>query len=336
MAEDESQDSAAQRHGGDLDRARARFGGARAEWLDLSTGINAVPYPASPPPAEALTRLPDASLLRHAEEAARAAYGASSEAAVVATAGAQAAIDAIPRLFAPGRAAVLGPTYSEHVAALRRAGWDASEIESPEEAGDADALVIVNPNNPTGRVFTPELLWPHLRPDRLLISDESFADVAPAVSAARAAGRPGLVILRSFGKFYGLAGLRLGFALTDKALGARLRAALGPWPVSGPALAIGAEALADPAWRDETRRRLTACAERLDGLAQVAGWRLVGGCGLFRTYFCGDAAEIQARLAERRIWTRRFDYAPSWLRLGPPGDEAGWARLEAALAEIAR
>lgn len=321
-------------HGGDLDRARARFGGARADWLDLSTGINAAPYPAAPPPLDALARLPDRALNERAEAAARAAYGAPVDAEVVATAGAQAAIETAPRLAPRGRVAILQPTYSEHAAAFRRAGWTVEDVVSEADAEDADALVVVNPNNPTGHRLTAEATLALIRPNRLLIVDESFADVAPDISVAGAAGRPGLMVLRSFGKFYGLAGLRLGFALTDPALGARLRAALGPWPVSGPALAIGAAALADDDWRVETRRRLAEDGARLDALAAARGWRPVGGCDLFRTVECGDAAAVQEALARRRIWTRRFDYAPSWLRFGLPGDAAGWARLEAAVEEL--
>ncbi|MCI4663577.1 MAG: threonine-phosphate decarboxylase CobD [Neomegalonema sp.] len=337
MGQEQESRKDGQTHGGDLDRARAIYGGAREEWLDLSTGINSAPYPAAAPPLDSLARLPDRLLTQQAVDAARAAYAAPARASIVAAAGAQPVIDALPRLSPPARAAIVGPTYTEHGIAFRRAGWETVEVDSPNEAGadSASALVIVNPNNPTGRLFEPERLEALIRPDRLLIIDESFADVTPSHSLAPRAGQSGLVILRSFGKFYGLAGLRLGFALCSAELAEKLTVELGPWPVSGPALSIGAGALADHSWRATTRQRLAADRARLDALASRAGWRLIGGCDLFRSYDCGDAGATQSSLAEHKIWTRRFDYAPSWLRLGLPGDATGWARLRDALERLA-
>ena len=195
-----------------------------------------------------------------------------------------------------------------------------------------DAVVVVNPNNPDGRHRMPADLLLLAEQNGLLVVDESFADVAPAVSLCPALGDPGVIVLRSFGKFYGLAGLRLGFALGAEEDIARLRELAGPWPVSGPALAAGRVALADRAWAEATRARLDADAERLDRLARQANWRLVGGTALFRLYDTADAGAAQARLARRRIWSRTFPYAPSWLRLGLPGSELEWTVLAEALA----
>ena len=162
--------------------------------------------------------------------------------------------------------------------------------------------------------------------------DESFVDAEPGESVCPAlAAAPGVVALRSFGKFHGLAGLRLGFALGDAAEIGRLRRAAGPWPVSGPALFAGRLALADAPWAAATRSRLAAEVPRLDALAAGAGWRLVGGTSLFRLYDTGDPG-APARLARGRVWSRAFAYAPRWLRLGLPGGEAEWRRLAAALA----
>jgi cobalamin biosynthetic protein CobC len=90
--------------------------------------------------------------------------------------------------------------------------------------------------------------------------------------------------------------------------------------------------LTDSTWQTETRTRLARDADRLDALAARAGWSLVGGTNLFRTYDTGDAMAARAHLARARIWTRAFPYSTGWLRLGLPGDAAGWNRLEQALA----
>ncbi len=314
-------------HGGDLTAAMARWGGAREEWLDLSTGVNPVPWPIPPLSVAAWTRLPEREAETRLVAAARAAWGAR-DGAVVPAPGAQALIQLVPRLRPPGRVGVVGPTYAEHAAAFAAEGWTVEPLEAPR--GGLDALVVVNPNNPDARRWAPEALAGF--DAGLLVVDESFADPEPALSAAPQAGRPGLVVLRSFGKFYGLAGVRLGFALADARDGARLAALLGPWATSGPALEIGAAALADAAWTAATRERLAADAARLAALGAAAGWREVGRTALFVTFATPDAGAARDRLAAARIWSRAFPYSASWLRLGLPGDAAAWARLAAALA----
>ena len=313
-------------HGGNLAETVARFGGRAAEWLDLSTGINPVPYPVGAVPERAWARLPDRDAFAAAEDAARACYGAADGAGVVAGAGASALIRVVPRLMRPGTVAIPGPTYNEHATAFREAGWQVVDRPGPGTI----AAVIVNPNNPDGRRWEPGELMLMAEALPLLVVDESFMDVTPEGSLA-AEARDGLVVLRSFGKFYGLAGARLGFALTGAGTARRLAALLGPWPVSGPALDIGARALADRAWAAATRARIQADCARLVATGRGAGWRLVGEAGLFATFETGDAAATQARLAEARIWSRIFPWSPGWLRLGVPGDEAGWRRLETAL-----
>lgn len=314
-------------HGGNLAEAVARFGGRADDWLDLSTGINPAPYPVGGMPPEAWTRLPDRTAFAAAETAARGAYGAAEGAQVVAGSGASALILAVPRLMRPGTVAIPGPTYSEHAAAFRAAGWRV--VERPD-AGTS-AAVIVNPNNPDGRRWEPGEIMLMAEALPLVVVDESFMDLTPADSVVPRAGRGGLVVLRSFGKFYGLAGARLGFAVTGAATARHLRALLGPWPVSGPALAAGATALADRDWAGATRARLRGDCARLVGLGEAAGWRLVGEAGLFATFETADAAAARARLARDRIWSRVFPWSDRWLRLGLPGDAAGWRRLEEAL-----
>ncbi|WP_353474406.1 threonine-phosphate decarboxylase CobD [Salipiger sp. H15] len=322
--------STARDHGGNLDAAMARFGGDRAAWLDLSTGINPDPYPVPPIPAEAWAVLPRRSDMARLIAAARAAYGCPAR--IVAVNGAQGAIQIVPMLRAPGRAAVLAPTYNEHAAALRAGGWEVTEARDLDALAGADLAVVVNPNNPDGRRTPPEALAALAGRVGLLVVDESFGDPEPGLSLAPRLGSelPNVVVLRSFGKFYGLAGLRLGFALAHGALGDRLAELAGPWPVSGPAIEIASAALLDKDWQTETTARLTHGAAKLDALARGAGWQLVGGSPLFRTYATPDARAAQEHLAARRIWTRVFPYSESWIRLGlPPSDR--WDQLEAAL-----
>ena len=320
-------------HGGDPDRARARWG--EGDWLDLSTGINPVPYPLPPLPEAAWTALPTATALRGLGDAARLAYATPLDAVPVA--GAQAAIQIVPRLAPPGRAAVLSPTYNEHAGALSSQGWQVAAAEDADALRGADIAIVVNPNNPDGRVTAGDTLLRLAGTVGLLVVDESFADATPGVSVAGRSDLPGnVLILRSFGKFYGLAGLRLGFALARPDLAARVGTLAGPWAVGGPAIAVGCAALADDAWRRRTLDRLAADADRLDRLAARAGWRLVGGTPLFRTYATGDAAAAQDRLARARIWSRIFPYSDRWLRLGLPGTDDGWRRLEDALTPPSR
>jgi cobalamin biosynthetic protein CobC len=332
-------------HGGDLDAARAAFPDAPEPWLDLSTGINPAAYPLPKLAPTAWTRLPGAGALAALEEAARRAYGAAPEVCVVAAPGSQALIQLLPRLLRPGRVAVLAPTYGEHAPAWRAAGHSVTEVRDPAECDQADVVVLTHPNNPDGRVL-PQAMLAELGAraakateagrDALLVIDEAFADVMPGVSYAPDLSRSGrAVVLRSFGKFFGLAGLRLGFALTgDAELAGRLRALLGPWAVSGPAIAIGTAALSDVAWQQGMRATLDQAAARLDALLVEAGFSVLGGTPLYR-FVASEAAERwYDALGRRGILVRRFPDQPQRLRFGLPG-ERDWARLADALASCA-
>ncbi|MFL7900131.1 threonine-phosphate decarboxylase CobD [Azospirillum argentinense] len=310
-------------HGGDLGAARAAFPGAPEPWVDLSTGINPWPYPLPPIPIDAWARLPDRAAETALREAAAACYGAPSADRVAAAGGSQALIQILPRLRRPGTVAVLGPTYAEHAAGWAKAGHRVTEVESLEGC-DADVVVVVNPNNPDGRIVPPETLLALAERQTArggwLVVDEAFAEVTPERSVASEAGRAGLVILRSFGKFFGLAGVRLGFLLGEPALVRDLRAAVGPWAVSGPALTVATAALSDSAWITATRRRLTEAAARFDGRLAVAGLRVAGGTSLFRLIDDPQAAGLYDALGRAGVLVRRFDYRQDWLRVGLPVD----------------
>ena len=317
-------------HGGNLDVAVKRYGGRLDDWIDLSTGINRRPYPVGELQSRHWSALPSCSDIDSLHEAARQAY--ATTAPVLATAGAQAAIQLLPRLAAGGRARILAPTYNEYAAVLNAAGWSVEDVADLEALAGVDLAIVVNPNNPDGRQHDPAKLLALLPRVGRLIVDESFADAVPGLSLAPEAGRPGLVILRSFGKFYGLAGLRLGFVLGDEADVAALAGMLGPWPISGAAIEIGRRALLDRDWASATIARLASASSWLDALAKGVDWTLVGGTPLFRLYETRDANAAQERLAGARIWSRVFKNRPSWLRLGLPGSDEERARLAAALS----
>ena len=305
-------------HGGGIDAAITQYGGSRATWLDLSTGINPVPYPMPDLPRDAWTALPDKAAFARLSANARQFWNVPQGASIIAATGASAIIAAMPHVLPQGRVSIPGPTYNEHGAAFAAAGWALDQDPS-------HAQVAVHPNNPDGRMWqAAELTAPYV------IIDESFCDVMPDASLIGQAGRKGTVVLKSFGKFWGMAGLRLGFAIGDPEVIAKLTDLLGPWQVSGPALSIGAEALSDPHWADDTRRRLARDAQRLDDLMATTQAQLVGGTSLFRLYDVADASVVQDHLAKHHIWTRTFPYNPRWLRLGLPAPDR-WAQLEGAL-----
>jgi cobalamin biosynthetic protein CobC len=303
-------------HGGGLDAAVARYGGTRMDWLDLSTGINPVPSPVGEISANAWTALPDQGAMDRLLATARKFWNVPDGAQIVAANGASAIIAAMPQVFKGHTVIIPSPTYNEHGAAFAANGW----VVQPN--GAADVRVLVHPNNPDGRRWSmTDLTGP-------TVIDESFCDIASDASLVAAATQLEQIVLKSFGKFWGLAGARLGFAICNDAMAKRLVDLLGPWAVSGPALEVGARAFSDVAWAEATRARLAVDAARLDALV---GWKLVGGTNLFRTYAVPDAAAMQDKLAQGHVWSRIFPYSATWIRLGLPHPDR-WDQLRAALA----
>lgn len=325
-------------HGGDLTAAAARFGIPLDRWLDLSTGINPQPYPFLPPEPSAWQRLPLQAELDRLIDAAAKRYGAIDGATIVAAPGSQAILQWLPRLVSPTEITIIGPTYGEYALTFRAAGHNVALAPKLEDASSASIVVLANPNNPDGQRHAPEKLIAIAEDlaarGGFLLVDEAFADADPAVSLAAHAGKPGLVILRSLGKFYGLAGLRLGFALAPAKLAAQLRQAIGPWAISGPALAIGAQALEDAAWTAETRDRLSLASLRLADLLRRRGCEIVGGTALFQLVRHARAAALYEHLGRQGILTRAFPDEPGWLRFGLPAARK-FTRLESALAAFA-
>jgi len=322
-------------HGGRLRRAAQTYGIPLEHWLDLSTGISPFGWPVPDIPSSAWQRLPedDDGLV----EAACAYYEAPH---LLPVAGSQAAIQALPLLRPVSRVGIIAPGYTEHAHAWRRAGHHvATESADALLANVAawDVLVLIHPNNPGGERFDPaKLLQIHgelASRGGWLVIDEAFMDVTPEASVCRYTDREGLVVLRSVGKFFGLAGARAGFVCAARALLEVLQEQLGPWTLSGPARHALRHALADYAWQAHARVHLLETSERLRALLARHGCAPAAGCGLFQWCRHDDAAQIYRALAARGILTRLFDAPPS-LRFGLPPDEIAFARLDQALAEV--
>ncbi|WP_296807562.1 threonine-phosphate decarboxylase CobD [Thiocapsa sp.] len=327
-------------HGGRLRAAAARYRIPVEDWLDLSTGINPDGWPVPEVPGTAWARLPEED--DGLEEAAARCYCAPG---LLPVAGSQAAIQALPQLRVPGRVGVPTVGYQEHAQAWQRAGHTLVSLDDGnpgDELGagpdSLDVLVVINPNNPTGRRWSVSRLleWHAQLAARggWLLVDEAFMDTTPQDSLARYTERPGLIVLRSLGKFYGLAGVRVGFVLGTPDLREALRARLGPWTLSGPARHVARLALADSPWQEATRASLRLASTRLAGLLSDYGLVPTGATDLFQWVCTAEAPAIQDRLARQGIWVRRFD-VPSSLRFGLPGAEASWARLESGLRCLA-
>ena len=330
-------------HGGDLDAARRLFPAAPEPFIDLSTGINPLPYPLTRFSAGVFARLPDAAAGDAIAAVAARAYGAPSAAHVVPAPGTQVLLPMVAGLVRTGRAAVLMPTYPELPRAAALAGHAVTAVHSIEECGDAALVIVANPNNPDGRVIPRSVLVGLARDLRrrggLLVVDEAFMDAAmdagPQTGSLAADVVGGnVVVLRSFGKFFGLAGVRLGFAIAAPPLAQRLRVLLGPWAVSGPALAVGTKALADSAWIGRTRARLEKAAGKLDAVLTAGGLEIIGGTSLFRLARSPVAAALFRHLGEAGIWVRAFPDRPDWLRFGLPAKAGDRERLESALASF--
>jgi cobalamin biosynthetic protein CobC len=322
-------------HGGNLDATRRRFPGAREPWIDLSTGINAVPFSIPDLPAEIWSRLPMRSEEQALLAAAAIRYRVADPGMIVAAPGTQALIQLLPRLVPMSSVEILGPTYEEHEACWIRQGHGVSVVSDLDRSGRADVVIVVNPNNPTGRIIPLSALrtvaLALAKKNGLLVVDEAFVDVLAETASVVSDLPPATIVLRSFGKTYGLAGLRLGFAIAETSLARRIHAELGPWAVSGPALRIGKAALCDPHWLAATTARLQSDQQRLDAMLEAAGFAVIGGTPLFRLARHSEAAKIVEHLGRHGIHVRAFSREPQWLRFGLPGSETAWDRLSTAL-----
>lgn len=319
-------------HGGRLREAASRYHIPLNEWLDLSTGINPHSWPVPPLPRQCWQSLPEDD--DGLEQAAATYYGARS---LLPVAGSQAAIQALPLLRPSCRVGILSPSYAEHAAAWQRHGHHVVALNTPEietQLPSLDVLLLVNPNNPTGEQFTREklLAWHKMLEKRggWLIVDEAFADAIPGYSLAAVTGRAGLIVLRSLGKFFGLAGARVGFVLAWPALLRQIKASLGPWAVSGPSREVARLALSDRGWQMAMHQNLRTSARRLETLLRQYGLTPEGGTTLFQYCPTTEAEWLHEGLAKQGILTRLFQQ-PDALRFGLPGIDSDWQRLAQAL-----
>ena len=314
-------------------KAAWQYGIAEADWLDLSSGLAPWPFPIPDIPLRAWARLPETD--DGLEQAACEYYGATH---ILPVAGSQAAIQLLPRLRRTGKVGVLSPCYAEHAEAWRRAGYIVREVLEQEVdffLDSLDVLVVVNPNNPTGLSLTPQRLldW-HARLAQRggwLVVDEAFMDITPQLSLASQAHQVGLIVLRSFGKFFGLAGVRLGFVLAERNLLKLLAEQVGPWAVSGPKRVLGQVCLRDTVGHAQQRLRCESASQRLFDVLERHGLRPQGGCGLFQWMITDRAEQLHEFMAQRGILLRLF-VDNSSLRFGLPDTEADWLRLEQALS----
>jgi cobalamin biosynthetic protein CobC len=318
-------------HGGGLTAARACFGEGRDPWIDLSTGINPYGWPGVSSLDIDWHRLPDEADLRGLEQAGASHFGADP-AHVCAVPGTEIGLRLIGERLG-GPVFHRSPSYRTHGAMAP----DARPVAA-DRLADADGatLILANPNNPDGSLLDHAAMSDLLdrRGRGWLVVDEAFADTEAAPGmAAHVGDERRLIVFRSFGKFFGLAGLRLGFVLGPRAMIDPLRDRLGAWPLSAAAIAIGTAAYGDAPWIARTRARLTEAASALDAMLRNAGFDPIGACPLFRLIETADATALFERLARRAILTRPFDERPRWLRIGLPADRHDLARLEAALRD---
>ena len=314
-------------HGGGIEAAKREFG--EGDWIDLSTGINPQPWPGAAGIAFDWRRLPEPEHLARLERVAASHFGVDPR-HVCAVPGSEIGLRLVGALI-DGDTAHIAPGYRTHGEMIS----GSAETVWNEASSATGNLILANPNNPDGRALAPDALLASLeRGAGWLLVDEAFADAGPALSvAASVADAQRLIVFRSFGKFFGLAGVRLGFVVAPTAIVAALRARLGAWPLSEAAIAIGAAAYADAEWIEATRRRLPREAAALDAMLARHGYRAVGACPLFRLIDADDGRALFERLARRAILTRPFAGQPRWLRLGLPADAAALARLDAALGD---
>jgi cobalamin biosynthesis protein CobC len=322
-------------HGGRLHAAAKHYGIPLDQWLDLSTGINPNGWPVPSLLASAWNRLPEDD--DGLEATARDYYGTPH---LLPVAGSQAAIQALPQLIQACRVTVVRPSYAEHAHAWASNEHRVTSVAVPElndAVTSSDVVILANPNNPTGNLFSHGMLleWRKQLAERggWLIVDEAFIDATPPASLTSFCPLPGLVVLRSLGKFFGLAGARVGFVCAEPSLLQRLKTSLGPWTVATPSRRVAALALEDHAWQKTCRGKLKLASARLAALLQRHGLTPQGGTDLFQWLPTVRAAQIHDGLARRGILTRYFNDPPS-LRFGLPGTEDDWSRLDGSLGAV--
>lgn len=325
-------------HGGNLDDAMKRYGGEPGDWIDLSTGISPRPYPFDPeqPALRRFQALPLKSAEQELLHTARAYYRLNDDMQICASPGTQALIQWLPALYRDRDVTVVGPTYNEHLRQWKKTARTLSTSHDLPKRERSDIVVVCNPNNPDGRRIAPIKLADLAADQRvdLLIVDEAFADLDPQLSIIPHIKSPNVIVLRSFGKFFGLAGIRLGFAISDLRHISLIEDALGPWAVSEPALSIGKDALANEDWQQGHQRYLEKQTRTLIAMLEANGIRVMGSTHLFVLCQVDNAESFQNTLAQHKIWVRVFGEDDGRVRLGLPASDDEFERLGAALSSL--
>jgi len=322
-------------HGGQLQLYAERYQRPIDEWLDISTGINPNGWPVPTLPSSVWSRLPE-----HNDGLHQAASDYYQTQSLLAVPGTQVAIQLLPKLRTKSKVGIVSPAYAEHSYCWQQAGHELLTLHSDEISAYIDVidvLIIINPNNPTGEKYSPEQLlnWQQSLTKRQgwLIVDEAFIDCTPEQSLACFSPQPGLIVLRSFGKFFGLAGLRLGFVIAETKLLSQMAEKLGPWPIASPSRYIAIQAFKDESWQHQARISLEHTSKRLMGLLEQFGLKPNGGSSLFQWVKHPQASVLHKRLAQQGILTRLFT-SPLSLRFGLPANEQDWDRLQQSLKNL--
>jgi len=317
-------------HGGNVTLAAKEFGLPEDQWIDVSTGINRTSYPNTQLGAQIFQALPKISGMDRLLTAAKRFYEVNNS-QVMAGPGTQSILQNLPLLFPKREIFIVTPTYSEHQYTWEQAGNKVLPVNTLNAIPHDVVGVVVNPNNPNGQKYQVEDLLNLSENLELLVIDEAFCDYSPDLSVIPHLAKHKILVLRSLGKFFGLAGLRLGFAVGMAEITQHLQTRLGPWAVSSPAIEIGIRALSDTSWVSEMRKILKSQSLRLNNILKKQNLFILGGTALFTLIKTDHASEIFSALATEGILVRQFVNYKTWLRIGLPGAENEWKKLEYTL-----
>lgn len=324
-------------HGGRLNAAIKKYNIPKQDWIDLSTGINPNGWPIPKIPTEFFQRLPEEN--DGLESAAKEYYNADN---FISIPGSQFAIQKLPYLRKKSHVFILSPGYQEHAYCWEKAGHIVQSLTSDEidtHIKNADVLVIINPNNPTGEQFSAAqlLAWHNIlnKKGGWLIVDEAFIDGDESNSLIPyTAVNSGMIVLRSIGKFFGLAGIRVGFIFSSKSILPLIKNDIGPWPISSPSRYIATQALKDRGWQKTTNENLNKKSQHLKEQLKNNKLLTAGGCSLFQWVKHPNASQIFQYLAKQGVLVRYFKDSSS-IRFGLPENDKAWKKLDIALNNLA-
>lgn len=309
------------KHGGNIDEAIIDYGGHEVDWIDLSTGINPECYPIPKFSDTDWRDLPTVTEIRKLESLISSQFKTFSS--VMLTPGSQIAINLLPMLFKKQIVGILEPTYSDYFVSFANAGFKVYSCKNLKELFKSKIAILVNPNNPDGKNYDVKDLIVLSKKVNVLIVDESFVEASETSSIISYINQEtnNIIVIKSFGKLYGLAGLRLGFVFSGRSLIKEFKKVFSFWPVSKVSIKIASKAVIDSKWMIRTQIKLKKKAKILDDIMKSIDFELVGGTNLFRLYSTPNSLSSQKFLAKKFIWSRIFSYSEKWLRLGIPSDD---------------